>query len=154
MKCPYCSSTESRVIDKRESSPGITRRRRECLKCKKRFTTYEKVEALNISLVKKDGTREAFDREKLEKGIKRACEKRPISQEKIDDILNEIEAELINRKSKEISSKDVGGLVMNKLKKLDKVAYIRFASVYREFEDIGSFEQELEKLRKRIKKKV
>ncbi|MBD3313928.1 transcriptional repressor NrdR [Candidatus Woesearchaeota archaeon] len=152
MKCPYCSG-ESRVIDKRDSSPGITRRRRECVKCKKRFTTYEKVEVLDLSIIKKDGTREAFDREKLEKGIKRACEKRPISQEKIDKVMNEIEAELLNKKTKELDSSEVGELVMKKLKKLDKIAYIRFASVYREFKDIDSFEKELDNLRKRIKKK-
>ncbi len=152
MRCPYCSSTESRVIDKRESGPGIIRRRRECLKCRKRFTTYEKVEILDLSIVKKDGTREPFDREKLKKGIEKACEKRPISKEKIDKLIGEIEAELLNRKSKEIESKDLGELLIKKLKKLDKVAYIRFASVYREFEDLTSFEEELDKLRKRIKK--
>jgi len=140
------------VVDKRESSPGITRRRRECQKCKKRFTTYEKVEILDLSIIKKDGTREAFDREKLEKGIRRACEKRPIEQEKIDKIVSEIEAELLNKKAKEVSSREIGELVMKKLKKLDKVAYIRFASVYREFEDINSFEEELDKLKKRMKK--
>lgn len=152
MKCPYCASGESRVVDKRESSPGITRRRRECLKCKKRFTTYEKIEVLDLSVVKKDGTREDFDKEKIEKGIRRACEKRPISQEKIDQAINEIEAELLNTKSKEITSREIGELVMKRLKKLDKVAYIRFASVYREFEDIDSFEEELEKLKKKMKK--
>ena len=152
MKCPYCSG-ESRVIDKRDSSPGITRRRRECVKCKKRFTTYEKVEVLDLSIIKKDGTREAFDREKLEKGVKKACEKRPISQENIDKVMNEIEAELLNKKTKELGSSEVGELVMKKLKKLDKIAYIRFASVYREFKDIDSFEKELDNLRKRIKKK-
>ena len=140
------------MVDKRESSPGITRRRRECQKCKKRFTTYEKVEILDLSIIKKDGTREAFDREKLEKGIRRACEKRPIGQEKIDKIVSEIEAELLNKKAKEVSSREIGELVMKKLKKLDKVAYIRFASVYREFEDINSFEEELDKLKKRMKK--
>ncbi|MBU0535736.1 MAG: transcriptional regulator NrdR, partial [Nanoarchaeota archaeon] len=150
--CPYCSG-ESRVIDKRESSPGIIRRRRECQKCSKRFTTYEKVEVLDLSVIKKDGTREAFDKEKLEKGIKRACEKRPITQETIDKTLSEIEAELLNRKAKEVNSKEIGELLMKKLKKLDKVAYIRFASVYREFQDIDSFEEELDKLKKKIKKK-
>ncbi|MFC1753425.1 transcriptional regulator NrdR [Thermoproteota archaeon] len=153
MRCPYCPSTESRVIDKRESSPGITRRRRECPKCKKRFSTYEKVEVLNLSIIKKDGTRESYDREKLEKGIKRACEKRPITHEDIDKIMSEIESELLNKKTKEVNSKEVGELLMNKLKKVDKVAYIRFASVYREFEDISSFENELDKLKKRIKKR-
>lgn len=152
MRCPYCSG-ESRVIDKRESSPGIIRRRRECQKCSKRFTTYEKVEVLDLSVIKKDGTREAFDKEKLEKGIKRACEKRPITQETIDKTLSEIEAELLNRKAKEVNSKEIGELLMKKLKKLDKVAYIRFASVYREFQDIDSFEEELDKLKKKIKKK-
>jgi transcriptional repressor NrdR len=152
MKCPYCSG-ESRVIDKRESSSGIIRRRRECQKCKKRFTTYEKIEVLDLSVIKKDGTREAFDKEKLEKGIKKACEKRPINQEKIDKVISEIEAELLNKKAKEIASKEIGELLMKKLKKLDKVAYIRFASVYREFEDISSFEDELDRLKRKIKKK-
>ena len=153
MRCPYCSSAESRVIDKRESSPGITRRRRECPKCRKRFTTYEKVEILELSIVKKDGTREPFDREKLRKGIEKACEKRPISKDKIDKLIGEMEAELLNRKSKEVTSRELGELLAGKLKKLDKVAYIRFASVYREFEDLTSFEEELDKLRKRIKRK-
>ena len=110
------------------------------------------MEILDLSIIKKDGTREAFDREKLEKGIRRACEKRPIEQEKIDKIVSEIEAELLNKKAKEVSSREIGELVMKKLKKLDKVAYIRFASVYREFEDINSFEEELDKLKKRMKK--
>lgn len=152
MRCPYCSSPESKVIDKRESSPGVTRRRRECLKCRKRFTTYEKIEILDLSIIKKDSRREPFSRDKLKAGIQKACEKRPIGQEKIEKAVGEIEAELLNRKDKEIGSKEIGELVMKSLRRLDKVAYIRFASVYREFEDIDSFEKELDKLKKKIKR--
>ena len=152
MRCPYCSSEESKVIDKRESGPGVTRRRRECLKCKKRFTTYEKIEILDLSVIKKDGRREPFSRDKLKTGIKKACEKRPIEEDAIDRIVSEIEAELLNMKSKEVDSKEMGEILMKKLKKLDKVAYIRFASVYRDFSDIESFKEELDKLKSTGKK--
>ncbi|MBI4439213.1 transcriptional repressor NrdR, partial [Candidatus Woesearchaeota archaeon] len=133
MKCPYCSNPETKVTDKRDSEEvGITRRRRECLKCEKRFTTYERVEELELAIVKKDGRREQFDRNKLRTGMQKACEKRPISTDVIDKAVDEIEAELRKSEAKEITSKQIGEFVMKKLKGIDKVAYIRFASVYRE----------------------
>ena len=138
MKCIYCEA-ETRVTDKRESPDG-TRRRRECLKCKKRFTTYEKPELKEIIIVKKDGRREKFSKDKLKIGIMKACEKRPISIEKIDRIIDEIE-EKSRAKGKEVKSDKVGQMMMNKLKKLDKVAYIRFASVYKDFKDIKDFKE-------------
>lgn len=137
MKCIFCGK-ETKVTDKRES-PGGTRRRRECLKCKKRFTTYEKPEKKDIIVVKKDGRREKFSQEKLKNGITRACEKRPISVEKIDKIINEIEEKLA--KGKEVKTEFIGKMVMQKLKKLDKIAYIRFASVYRDFKDVIDFKK-------------
>ncbi len=143
MKCIYCGA-ETKVTDKRESPDG-TRRRRECLKCKKRFTTYEKPEQKKIIIVKKDGRREAYDREKLKRGLMKACEKRPVSTEKIDQTMEEIEDKL-QKKGKEVKSVMLGEMVMNKLKKLDKVAYIRFASVYRDFKDIKDFKKELKEL--------
>lgn len=148
MDCPYCGNKEHRVVDKREANEA-TRRRRECLRCSKRFTTYERIEPFDLVLVKKDGRREPFNREKLRVGIMKSCEKRPIAQERIDAAVDEIEAELRNEEKKEVSSTYVGKIVMRKLKKLDKVAYIRFASVYREFADLESFERELKKLIKR-----
>ncbi|HDD72480.1 MAG TPA: transcriptional repressor NrdR [Candidatus Aenigmarchaeota archaeon] len=147
MKCPYCNYPETKVLDKRETGDmGVTRRRRECLKCGKRFTTYERVETVALTVVKKDGRRESFDRNKIIAGILKACEKRPISRDEIERIVDEIEAKLRMCKTIEVSSKDIGELVMRKLKKLDKVAYIRFASVYKEFEDLNSFHEELKKL--------
>lgn len=137
MKCPYCSSTKTKVTDKRDSEEGITRRRRECLKCKRRFTTYERPEIETI-VVKKDKRREAYNRDKLTIGLVKACEKRPISHEKIEKIVNEIE-EKLRRKGKEVKSEVIGKLVMQSLKKLDKVAYIRFASVYSNFQDLADF---------------
>lgn len=145
MKCPYCSHEESRVTNKRKSPLGI-RRRRECMKCKKRFTTYEKVEVEDFYVVKKDGRREKFDRRKLEGGIERAFEKRPVSKEKIDKAVNEIE-ESLRKKGKEVKSSYIGELAMKKIKKLDHVAYIRFASVYRDFKDIEAFKEEIEDLK-------
>lgn len=144
MKCPYCSNEESKVTNKRESPVGI-RRRRECLKCKKRFTTYEKIEREDFYVVKKDGRREKFIREKLEQGIEKAFEKRPIAKEKIDNMINEIEEQL-RKKGKEVKSSYIGELVMKKIRKLDHVAYIRFASVYRDFQDIKDFKEELKDL--------
>src|SRR3989344_2198907 len=138
MKCIFCKS-ETKVTDKRESPEG-TRRRRECLKCKKRFTTYEKPEKKEIIVVKKDGRREQFSKEKLKMGIIKACEKRPIPTKEIDAVVDDIEEALLN-KGKEIESVKIGKMVMNKLKKLDKVAYIRFASVYRDFKDIKDFKE-------------
>lgn len=150
MKCPYCGYEETQVIDTRETENlETTRRRRECLKCNKRFTTYERVEEADIIVVKKGGRRERFERQKLLTGILKACEKRPIPLEKIEKLVDEVESDLRKRDSVEVESKVIGEITMKKLKSLDKVAYIRFASVYREFEDIESFEEELEKLQKK-----
>ena len=142
MECPYCSSSNLKVTDKRKSPLGI-RRRRECLKCKKRFTTYERVVENNFYIIKKDKRREKFDKEKLKKGIEKAFEKRPVSQEKIDKMINEIEEQLGKKGKKEIKGSIVGELVMKKIKKLDNVAFIRFASVYRDFQDISDFRKEI-----------
>jgi len=150
MKCPYCSHEETQVIDTRETENlEATRRRRECLKCSKRFTTYERVEEADIIVVKKDGKRERFQRKKLFDGIMKACEKRQIPIEKVEKLVDEIESDLRKRDSVEVDSKAIGELTMRKMKSLDKVAYIRFASVYREFEDLERFEEELEKLTKK-----
>ena len=149
MNCPYCAGDSTKVVDKRDSSEmGHIRRRRECLntKCAKRFTTYERVENLDISVVKKDGSRERFDRDKLLSGMLKACEKRPIPREDIEAVVTDIEAELRGYPSTEISSKMIGEMMIKRLKKLDKVAYIRFASVYKEFDDLDSFKKELERL--------
>ncbi len=146
MQCPYCGHHELKVIDKRESDEKSIRRRRECLKCGKRFTTYERIESADLIVVKKDGRRERFDRNKLKSGILKACEKRPITNETIEKMVDEIETELRNEDTIEIPSKRIGELVMRKLRRIDKVAYIRFASVYREFADLESFENELKKL--------
>ena len=145
MNCPFCAHKESKVTDKRASPFGI-RRRRECLKCRKRFTTYEKIEQSELYVIKKDGRREKFQREKLEKGIERAFEKRPISQEKIQKMINEIEEQIRKRGKKGIKSFIIGDLVSKKIKKLDKVAYIRFASVYRDFQDVKEFKREIKEL--------
>ena len=154
MKCPFCANAHTRVVDKREDTSGkAVRRRRECQKCGRRFTTFERVETLDLLVVKKDGKREAFDRIKLRSGIVKACEKRPVSAGEIEKILDEIEAELRKNGTSEVSSKKIGELVTKRLKKLDEVAYIRFASVYRQFTDIGDFEKELAKLSKGFKTK-
>ena len=145
MDCPYCSHTKSSVTDKRDSPVGI-RRRRECLKCKKRFTTYERIERSDLYVLKKDGRREKFDIKKLEIGIERALEKRPVSHEKIKKMMNEIEDQIRKPGKKEIKSSIIGELVMKKLKKVDDIAYVRFASVYRQFKDIKDFKQELKGL--------
>ena len=147
MKCPFCESIDTKVVDKRETEEeAVTRRRRECLNCEKRFTTYERVEMSNILVIKKDGKREQFDREKLKNGIMKACEKRDITREEIDKIVGEVEQRLRNMEGTEIRSKIIGEDVMRRLKKLDKVAYIRFASVYKDFEDVESFKEAVEKL--------
>ena len=138
MNCPFCSGA-TKVTDKRGSPQGV-RRRRECLKCKKRFTTYERADKKDIVIVKKDGRREKFSSDKLKNGLMRACEKRPISVEKIDKIIGEIE-EKLGTKGKEVKSENIGKMVMGKLKRLDKIAYIRFASVYRDFKDIKDFKE-------------
>ena len=147
MKCPFCGFKNDKVLDSRESKDGgSVRRRRECLKCSKRFTTYEQVEQIMPVVVKKDGRRETFDRFKILSGIKKACEKRPVSMAAIETVVQEIEKEVHNRMDKEINAKDLGDLVMVQLKKLDHVAYVRFASVYRQFKDIGEFVDEIKKL--------
>lgn len=148
MKCPYCSSIKFKVTDKRDSPEGI-RRRRECLnsKCKKRFTTYEVVEKEEIYVIKKNNNREKFSIDKLSSGINLAFEKRPVSKEKIKKMINEIEEQLRKKGKKEIKSSAIGELVMKKIKKLDNVAYIRFASVYKEFKDINDFKTELKGLK-------
>ena len=154
MICPFCAHQESKVVDKREGVGGkITRRRRECLKCARRFTTFERAETLDLLVIKKDGKREVFDRVKLRSGIIKACEKRPISAQEVEKILDEIEADLRKKNVNEVSSKKIGELVIRRLKKLDEIAYIRFASVYRQFADLSDFEKELAMLSKRFKSK-
>ena len=150
MRCLYCENPDTKVIDKRNTDDlGVIRRRRECLKCEKRFTTYERIETSNIVVVKKNGDRQAFDRDKLKSGVSRACEKRPVSTDEVDRIITEIETVLKNQETTEVNSKFVGQQVMKRLKKVDKVAYIRFASVYREFTDLEEFKKEVEKLIKK-----
>ena len=151
MHCPYCLHTETKVTDKRDAE-GVTRRRRECLKCARRFSTRESIERAELRVIKKDGRREPFDIEKIKRGITKACEKRPISADAIEKVVDEIEGELRKNGQSEILSKTVGEIVTKKLKKLDKIAYIRFASVYRQFADISDFEKELAKLSKRFNK--
>jgi transcriptional repressor NrdR len=154
MLCPYCGNSETKVTDKRDSeSEAAAWRRRECLRCKKRFTTYERVEAFELMVVKKGGRRERFSRDKLKIGLQKACEKRPISDEEIEKVVNQIEAELRKKGSAEVSSKAVGELAIKKLKNLDKVAYIRFASVYHEFKDLDSFEKEVHALMQKRRRK-
>lgn len=147
MNCPFCSHKATQVVETRETGEDVTRRRRECLKCKKRFTTYEKLENSNLRVIKKDGNREFFDREKVKKGIFKACEKRPITIEQIDQVVEDIERTLKKKQVSEIRSTFIGDLVMKYLKKLDSVAYIRFASVYRAFQDVGEFEKEVKLLK-------
>ena len=147
MKCPFCSFEESKVIDSRPTDEGQRiRRRRECLSCGKRFTTYEIIESLPIIVIKKDKSRETFNRDKLMTGLLRACEKRPVSIDTLDNMIDEIETTLQNSLDREVSSEKIGQLVMEKLKKIDEVAYVRFASVYRQFKDINTFMRELNKL--------
>jgi len=149
MKCPYCEHSESKVIDSRESRNGFCiRRRRECLSCAKRFTTYEKIEEIPYMVVKKDGSRQPFDSQKLLRGLLKACEKRPVPVSKLEEIVEEIETKLQESPDKEIKASEIGQLVVKKLKRLDKVAYVRFASVYREFKDVLEFKEELETLLK------
>ena len=151
MICPFCSHDFTRVVDKREGSSGkTTRRRRECQKCGRRFTTFERVETLDLLVIKKDGRREIFDRLKLRSGIIKSCEKRPVSAEEIERIVDEVEAELRKINVSEVSSKKIGELVIKRLKRLDEIAYIRFASVYRQFADLSDFEKELKKLSKSL----
>jgi len=147
MRCPFCGHLESKVIDSRESKKGISiRRRRECLSCARRFTTYEKIEEIPYMIVKKDGSRQLFDRQKLLRGLLKACEKRPIAMAKLEEVVEEVEARLQERPEREMKAADIGEFVMERLKALDKVAYVRFASVYREFRDVLEFKHELENL--------
>ena len=147
MKCPFCSSDNTRVIDSRPADDNSSiRRRRLCDDCGKRFTTYEKVETIPLIVIKKDNNREQYDRAKLEAGILRACHKRPVSANQISRLVDEVEVEIFSREEKELSSSDIGEIVMNKLEALDPVAYVRFASVYREFKDVNTFMNELKKI--------
>ncbi len=149
MKCPFCADQEDKVIDSRPTDDGTTiRRRRECLNCHKRYTTYEKVESLPILVVKKDGSRQPYEREKVQKGILRACEKRNVSVDQLERLVDSIEAQIYNSLEREITTEFIGELVMEKLRDLDEVAYVRFASVYRHFKDINTFMSELDKLLK------
>ena len=147
MKCPYCSYLESKVVDSRPADEGASiRRRRECLACHKRFTTYETVESLPLIVIKKDGSRQTFDRDKLLGSMLKACEKRSVPLAKLEELAREIEQSLQNDMEREVSSSEIGELVMDRLKEVDEVAYVRFASVYRQFKDIGTFMDELNKL--------
>ncbi len=147
MKCPFCGHENTRVIDSRPAEDNnAIRRRRVCDECGKRFTTYEKIDTIPLIIIKKDDNREAYDRAKVEAGILRACHKRPVSANQINHLVEEVETEIFNREERELSSQAVGELVMNKLKDLDAVAYVRFASVYREFKDINTFMDELKKI--------
>ena len=144
MKCPFCSHQEDKVVDSRSSQEGILiRRRRECLDCHKRFTTYERIEEIALMVIKKDGRREAFDRQKILTGIVKACEKRPVGLAKIEELVNRVEQDCERKFEREVRSSDVGELVMQGLSLLDEVAYVRFASVYRQFKDINQFMSEL-----------
>ncbi len=147
MKCPYCGHENTRVIDSRPAEENNSiRRRRACDECGKRFTTYEKVETIPLIIIKKDLNREAFDRAKIEAGVLRACHKRPVSAEQIANLVDEVETEIYSREERELPSAVIGECIMNKLKDLDPVAYVRFASVYREFKDVNTFMDELKKI--------
>src|SRR6185295_17182244 len=149
MKCPFCLHDEDKVIDSRSSNEGKSvRRRRECSKCKKRFTTYEYVEEVPLMVIKRDGRRETFDRNKIISGILKACEKRPVSLQKVEDLVDKVERELYKKYEKEVKAEAIGELVMERLHKIDEVAYVRFASVYRQFKDINHFMTELKDLLK------
>ena len=146
MKCPFCGEENTKVIDSRPAEENNSiRRRRQCEVCGKRFTTYEKVETIPLIVIKKDDNREPYDRSKIERGIVRSCHKRPVSYDQIVSTVEEIEAEIFNKEEKEISSNEIGEIVMDKIKELDQVAYVRFASVYREFKDVNTFMDELKK---------
>ena len=146
MKCPFCGEENTKVIDSRPAEENNSiRRRRQCEVCGKRFTTYEKVETIPLIVIKKDDNREPYDRSKIERGIVRSCHKRPVSYDQIVSTVEEIEAEIFNKEEKEMSSNEIGEIVMDKIKELDQVAYVRFASVYREFKDVNTFMDELKK---------
>ena len=147
MKCLYCNATESRVIDSRPTDEGLAiRRRRECVNCGRRFTTYEKIETVQIMVVKKDGSREAFDADKIRRGLFKACEKRPVAMHDVDALVRDVEQQIMNSLEQEVSSSRIGEMVMERLRNLDEVAYVRFASVYRSFCDINTFMEELKSL--------
>ena len=147
MKCPFCGAIEDKVVDSRESREGdVIRRRRECLKCERRFTSYERIDEIPYMVIKKDGRREPFDRQKIMAGLLKACEKRPVSMAALESVADRVESSLQERPEKEIATADIGAFVMEELKKLDKVAYVRFASVYRHFRDINEFAEELKQL--------
>jgi transcriptional repressor NrdR len=149
MRCPYCNHSETEVVDSRDTDDYRIRRRRQCGKCKRRFTTYEEVDKEDIFVIKKDGRREKFERRKLLSGIEKACEKRPVSREQIEEMANFVEGRIRKSGKKEVATSQIGELVMEKLHKADKVAYIRFASVYRSFADVESFEDVLRKLKRK-----
>ncbi len=150
MRCFYCGNIESKVVDSRSTEDGTAiRRRRECLNCGKRFTTYEKIESVPIIVIKKDASRQPYDREKLQRGIMNACASRPVSLDMVDKILDDIEAAIHNSLEREVSSVKIGEMVMDRLREVDEVAYVRFASVYKKFQDIETFRKELEKMQKK-----
>lgn len=154
MRCPYCDQNDDRVVDSRESKDGGTiRRRRECLACGRRFTSYEQIEDIPYMVVKNDGSREEFDRRKLLSGLRKACEKRPVSAKQLDAVVDDIESDLHDREEREMSTREIGERVMKALRELDQVAYVRFASVYRRFDDVDSFVQELQELKAMIDKR-
>ncbi len=149
MRCPYCGHVEDKVVDSREAQDGLaTRRRRECLACGRRFTTYERIEDVLPQVVKKDGRREPFDRAKIAEGVKRACQKRPVSAEQVDELVAGVERKVMESGEREVRSTSIGEAVMERLQRLDEVAYVRFASVYRAFRDVGEFTTVLERLRR------
>jgi len=145
MNCPFCNNSETKVVDSRETNEGkITRRRRECLKCKSRFSTYEEVELLNLVVIKRNGTREDYDKSKIERGIKQAIKKRPVTQEKLAKLMGDIEYEIHSAEKGEMTSREIGKIILKKLKDFDEVAYVRFSSVYKSFGSIESFKKELD----------
>ena len=148
MKCPFCGNENTKVIDSRPTDDSSIRRRRQCEECGKRFTTYEKVETMPLMVIKKDNNREPYNREKIVAGIVRSCHKRPISLEKLNQTVDEIENQIFNLEEKEVTTTEIGTIVMDKLKELDEVAYVRFASVYREFKDVNTFLEEINKILK------
>ena len=154
MKCPFCANVDDKVIDSREGRTGDTiRRRRECLKCKRRFTTYERIDEIPYMVIKKDGRRERFERQKILQGLLKACEKRPVATPKLEEIVDEIEGVVQEATERELTTTEIGEMIMNGLKKLDKVAYVRFASVYMDFKDVQEFMSELKNLLKDRSKK-
>ena len=154
MRCPYCGEDDDRVVDSRESRKGrAIRRRRECARCERRFTTYERIEDIPFMVIKTDGTREVFDRVKLLSGLNKACEKRPVPARRLDEIVEAVEHRLLESEERELSTREIGTMVMDALRHLDQVAYVRFASVYRNFEDLGAFMDELKGLLRKEKER-